>query len=432
MWQDEIKDATYTSPSGKSFSFTYGTGLTKETDLKTATFTFPEVDGALVDSLGVGGRRFPLVCTFFGADCFSLADSFEAGLCERGYGELQHPIYGVHKVVPTGTIERTDNLSTELNYSSVKVVFAETIIDKTFPASKVVTQDLIDSAMEKFSNSAVVEFASDLDLGNVFNVITIQGTLKEQVRGLSDNVSETAKKSVSTWTRFQQVLEGVGGDINDIVNKAVEYGEKVVTLCRLPSKLAVGVLGKVESYGSTIRDLINTYKRDPVGLVAVKNQFVATRLMVQSLVASLTSGVASAMAGGGTVDSASGGSVGGNNAAFRSRDEVINTVLELIDLYENTVDFCDNKISKDLFVDVGLGYDAMQEVVINSLQMIVNFSFDLPSKKVLTLGRDRQVIELVAELYGGFDRLDEFIVDNNLTYDEIAVIPMGRQVVYYG
>ena len=432
MWQDNIKDATYTSPSGKIFSFTYGTGLTKEIDLKTATFTFPEVDGALVDSLGVGGRRFPLVCTFFGADCFSLADSFEAGLCERGYGELQHPIYGVHKVVPTGTVERSDNLNTELNYSSVKVVFAETIIDKTFPASKVVTQDLIDDAMESFAKNAVAEFVADIDLDNVSDVIKLQGILKEQTRGLSDNISDTAKKSVSSWTRFQEVMEGVGGCVNDIVNKASEYAEKVVTLCRLPSKLAVGILGKVESYSSNIKDLINTFKRDPVGVVAVKNQFVATRLQVQALIASLTSGVASAMAGSGVIDSPAGSSGSGNDAAFRSRDEVVNIVLELLDLYDAVVDFCDSKVSKDLFVDVGAGYSAMQEVVVQSIRLIINYAFDLPSRKVLTLGRDRQVIELVAELYGGFDRLDEFIVDNNLTYDEIAIIPMGRQVVYYG
>lgn len=432
MWQDNIKDATYTSPSGKVFSFTYGTALTRETDLKTATFTFPEVDGALVDSLGVGGKRFPLVCTFFGADCFILADNFEAGLCERGYGELQHPIYGVHKVVPTGTIERSDNLNSELNYSSVKIVFAETIIDKNFPASKVVTQDLIDSAMGKFSSNVVAEFANDLELDNVSDVIKLQGTLKEQSRTFTEGIGQTAKKSVSTWTRYQEIAEGLGGNVNDIGNKAAEYGEKLVSLSRLPSRLAINSLSKVESYGPVIKTFINAYKRDPVGGVAVKNQFVATRLVLQSLVASLASGVASAMGGSGALDSPAGDSGSGNNAAFKSRDEVINTVLEIIELYEAVVDFCDSKVSKDLFVDTGLGYADMQEVVIQSLQMIINYSFDLPTRKVLTLGRDRQVIELVAELYGGFDRLDEFIVDNNLTYDEIAVIPMGRQVVYYG
>lgn len=62
-WNSEIKDATYTSPSGKTYTFRYGQ-LSKETELKTATFTFPEKDGALVVPLGVGGRTFPMSCFF--------------------------------------------------------------------------------------------------------------------------------------------------------------------------------------------------------------------------------------------------------------------------------------------------------------------------------------------------------------------------------
>ena len=42
-------------------------------------------------------------------------------------------------------------------------------------------------------------------------------------------------------------------------------------------------------------------------------------------------------------------------------------------------------------------------------------------------------MELLCELYGqeGFTRLDQFIVDNRLTTDEIVCIPMGREVRYY-
>ena len=55
----------------------------------------------------------------------------------------------------------------------------------------------------------------------------------------------------------------------------------------------------------------------------------------------------------------------------------------------------------------------------------------LPTRKSIILGEDRQVVELVYELYGNLNRLDEFIVDNNLNYNEIEVIPMGREVAYY-
>ena len=73
----------------------------------------------------------------------------------------------------------------------------------------------------------------------------------------------------------------------------------------------------------------------------------------------------------------------------------------------------------------------MRDIVSASVNLIVNNSFSLPSRKVVLLGQDRQVIELIYELYGDMSKLDEFIIDNNLSYNELEVIPMGREVAYY-
>ena len=70
----ELTDIKYTSPSGKEFTFVYE-NVSKETDLKTATFTFPEKDGAYIQSLGRGGRRFPLTCIFTGENCMKKAEN---------------------------------------------------------------------------------------------------------------------------------------------------------------------------------------------------------------------------------------------------------------------------------------------------------------------------------------------------------------------
>jgi hypothetical protein len=54
-------------------------------------------------------------------------------------------------------------------------------------------------------------------------------------------------------------------------------------------------------------------------------------------------------------------------------------------------------------------------------------------QRSITLNRDRNFIELCAELYGGVDNyyLDRFISENNLNIDELEIIPMGREVSYY-
>ena len=61
----------------------------------------------------------------------------------------------------------------------------------------------------------------------------------------------------------------------------------------------------------------------------------------------------------------------------------------------------------------------------------MNASFALPMQRTFTLDRDRQVIELCAELYGTVDCLDDFIIVNNFNIDEIELLPMGTKVSYY-
>jgi hypothetical protein len=67
------------------------------------------------------------------------------------------------------------------------------------------------------------------------------------------------------------------------------------------------------------------------------------------------------------------------------------------------------------FVDASpTSHLALHELVYTSVSLITNASFALPMQKTITLDRDRQVIELCAELYGTTDYLDEFIIENKL------------------
>ena len=144
---------------------------------------------------------------------------------------------------------------------------------------------------------------------------------------------------------------------------------------------------------------------------------------------SMSLGVAKTAVAAGTSNASSGISDGG----FESRA----SVLEAADLIAKEFDvykcYMDSQVSKNAFVDTGEGYEALLDMVICAIQVMQTVAFELPVTRIIRLGRDRQIIELLCELYGqeGFTRLDQFIVDNQLTADEIVCIPMGREVRYY-
>lgn len=470
-WTDEIGAAAYTSPGGKRMVFNYDSGVERTTPLKTAENTFPDVDGAEIQSLGLGGKKFPMTAIFSGADCFKDADAFEELLCERGYGVLEHPIYGKHTVVPTGEIARSDDLVAGLNESRVKVTFSETISDRTFPDSEVAAVDTMTAAIDGYEDAAVASFAEMIETGSVDDEMQLQSVLKTQSDSLFKGISNLAKQAGDKAKDLQQKIQTFRDNVNGWISKvdqiaanAENIAVTLIKTARLPSELLINALAKIEGYSSIIKDIINNVKKDPVGVKAIKNQYAVTSTIVGALGAAMgfgvaktaqesggsssassgssglggspagTTSVSSGSGGSGSGGSGSGGSASPNVGGFSSRSEVIQAADSVVAQFEAYKEYMDAQTAKNAFVDTGEGYEALLETVVSAVQVLETVSFDLPVTRIVKLGRDRQVLELLTEFYGadGFDRLDQFITDNELTADEIVLLPMGREVRYYG
>lgn len=459
-WTDEISEAVYTAPSGKIIVFGYDSALNRSTPLKTAEHTFPDVDGAEIQSLGLGGKKFPMTAIFSGGECLSLADAFEAALCERGYGTLEHPIYGKHTVVPTGTIERTDDLVSALNESRVKITFSETLTE-SLPLSKLAAEDALDAAMNKYENVASSSFLDQIVTGTVDDELQLQGVMTTQDNSLFKGITKLCEKC-SNIKEKQSLLQRLNefklnvtnwvSKVDTLASKAQEIATVVIKTARLPSEIAIGAMAKVEGYSSVIKDFLNNAKKDHVGANAIKNQYAATSTMVGAMVAALSYGVAKSAKEGasasdeenenseiavnfGSPGSSGSSAVGQSNAGkILSRGDVFAIADAVAVQFEVYKDYIDAQVAKDAFVDTGESYEAVLETVIKAVEMLHEVAFDLPMARTIKLGKDRQLYELLCELYGkqGFDRADEFIMDNGLNADELELIPMGREVRYYG
>lgn len=447
-WTDEISEAVYTAPSGKRIVFNYESSLNRSTPLKTAEHTFPDVDGAEVQSLGIGGKKFPMTAIFSGGDCLSLADEFEAALCERGYGTLEHPIYGKHTVVPTGSIDRTDDLISALNESRVKVTFSETLTG-SLPLSELATEDALTDSIDNYERTASEAFSDMIVTTTVDDEIQLQSVMTAQDNSLFKGVSKICEKcgDMKQKQSLMQQLSDFKMNVNNwvkkvdtLASKAQDIATLVIKTARLPSEIAIGAMAKIEGYSSVIKDFLNNVKKDPVGANAIKNQFAATTTMIGAMVASLSYGVAISAKNGTYSSSQSSGRNGSGNqmqenaGKILSRGDVFAIADSVTAQFETYKNYIDSQISKNAFVDTGESYEAVLETVIKSIQMLHEVAFDLPMARTVKLGRDRQLFELLCEFYGkeGFERVDEFIMDNGLNADEIELIPMGREVRYYG
>ncbi len=455
-WNDEIQEAAYNSPSGKRQTFIYE-NVSRETDLKTASFVFPELDGALIQSLGLGGRTFPLKCIFSGASCNKEADSFEKLLSERGHGILEHPVYGKINVVPTGKIKRTDNILDGANESSVEVTFSETLVDKEESTSEVATVDKLDAAMDEYEDAAVADFANNIYTDSIEDKMQLQAAMKSNANSTFKGVEKMIKAAPKNKKRanlFQwydsakRFINSIIDNVDKIGTFANEVATTTIKMIRLPSQITSDAFSKLAGYQLMIRDIANNAKADPFGTKAVTNQWAAATLAWGSMIAALSYGVAKTAAEQSVNQSASTSSSentasssdddfdfsdNDSNGGFKSRADVLETAAQIAATFAEYSAYIDSQNKKNAFVDTGETYEKLLNVVTYSLRSLEETSFNLPVTRIITLDRDRQLFELLAELYGkdGFNRQDQFINDNKLTADEIVLIPMGREVRYY-
>lgn len=452
-WNDEIQEAAYNSPSGKRQTFLYE-NVSRETELKTASFVFPELDGAMIQSLGLGGRTFPLKCIFSGANCIKDADSFEKLLSERGHGILEHPVYGKMNVVPTGKIKRVDNLADGANESTVEITFSETLVDKDETTSEVAAADKLDAAVDEYEDAAASDFADNIQVDSIENKTQLQSVMKAQsssaFKGVEKMIKAAPKKqraSLMQWfNSAKKFISGIIDNIDKIGTYANETARTTIKMIRLPCKIATDALSKLTGYQLMIKDIANNVKADPFGTKAAANQWAAAALAWGSMVAALSYGVAKTAAeqsvNQGTNSFESSGdseeddfdfSEGSSSGGFASRADVLETAAQIAAMFNEYSAYIDSQNKKNAFIDTGETYEKLLNVVIYSLQLLEETAFNLPVTRIIKLDRDRQLFELLTELYGkdGFNRQDQFINDNKLTADEIVLIPMGREVRYY-
>jgi hypothetical protein len=449
----DLLEAKYTSPSGKEFIFLWEK-VSKKTELKTGIFTFPDKDGAHVQHQGGGPVSFPMICIFSGDNHKKTADGFEAALLERDVAELQHPVYGIRKVIPTGDIERENDLASALNETQIKITFTETITDEpTKPEA--VTSDELEKSFDEFSEAAAEDFAANITVENINEKLQIQSSLETEANLVNDNLSglvsssnisdmAQGNKSADFATSYKELKSNVTSMFDkaeNVVKSCLNIGRISLNMMKMPSRVITDITEKVKGYTQLITQMTNQFKNDPFGTNNIKNAFASVRLVLTGAVASLASGSALSIAGSAANGAAlaSGGQATGGVAyssgtGVLSRETAIATAIQINNLLQTIQEFEDKKIEQNAFIDSDANtYLLLIELVYNSIKLILDVSFSLPMLRTIKLDRDRNVIELCAELYNSVDNyyLDKLITENNLNIDELEIIPMGRKVAYY-
>ena len=435
----DLLEAKYTAPSGKEFVFLWEK-LTRTTELKTGIYTFPDRDGAHVQHQGGGAISYPMTCIFNGDNHVNKANDFELALHERDIAELQHPVYGIKKVIPTGNISRDNDLISSINESQVTVTFTETLTSDPVKLEAVTVDELIESYNE-FMDAAAIDFAENIIVENISEQLIVQSVLDEQINIIIENFSELAQDEPELLLAITESRRNTKNMFNNIKNLAAKYlnlARLLLNLMKLPGKLLKNIMNKISGYAQLIAQLINQFRNDPFGINNIKNTFASMRLALAGALATLAieSSIGIAENAKNNKSESNSGSSGTFSTASGviSREAAVAVALQLNELLSTIQNYEDEKIEKNNFIDSNAtAYLMLNKLVYNSINLIFHVALSLPMKRIIKLDCDRNIIELCAEIYGSVDNffIDKLIIENNLSIDDFEIIPMGREVFYY-
>ncbi|MCK5236213.1 MAG: DNA circularization N-terminal domain-containing protein [Deltaproteobacteria bacterium] len=411
-WQDRIREAAYTTPSGLRLTFLYE-NVTKAFDKKTSSFNFPDADGTFIQDNGRTGRRIPLRLFFTGDDYDLEVTAFEDGLAEKGQGKLEHPIYGTLNVVPFGTISRRDDLKTAANQAVLEVTLWETI-DLLFPAAQTDPASEVLAAVDEYNVAVSEQFEEVLDVDSAVEEANFKNryqTVVDVAQSILQGVADTQDDVRKT---FNAVFDSINSGLDLLVGEPLTLAFQTTILLQTPARAKQNIMARLDAYSSLITTLI-----DSEGSVRTAgndsqnaNDFQNDDLFVST---SVTGAIVSVI-----------------NNQFSTKPEAIAAAEAILDLASRVTIWRDANYESLDEIDTGSAYQQFQEAVALTAGFLVEISFSLKQQYSIVLDRPRTIIDLAAELYGAVDeRLDFLIESNELTGSEILELPKGRKIDYF-
>jgi len=411
-WNDRIREAAYTSPSGTRLTFGYE-NVRKTVDKKTTGFEFPDADGTFVQDLGHSGRRYPLRVFFWGDDYDQEAEAFESALLERGTGKLEHPIYGTKDVVPFGTITRRDDLKTAANQAVVEVTFWETI-GLIYPAAQTDPASSVLAAVDAYNAAVSDSFSEALGLDTAIERVTLKNSYQSLLDTASDGLQAIADVQDDVRRQFDAIVDSVNQGIDILIAQPLTLAFQTTQLIQAPARALAGIEARLDAYGNLASSIISGDDNvaTPGNDSRNSNQFRTNDLYASTYV---TGSVVSVV-----------------NNQFVTKTEALQAAETILTQLDDVVAWRDDNYESLEQIDTGEAYQKLQEAVALTAGFLVEISFSLKQERSVVLDRNRTIVDLAAELYGSVDdQLDFLINSNDLSGSEILELPRGREIVYY-
>jgi hypothetical protein len=401
---NRIRELKYKSPSGIEFTLLYS-DVERSGSKKIAVHDLPQQDRAIVQDLGESPAPFSISCYLIGDDSDEIGDSLALALTEKGSGILQHPRWGDIEVIPMTWAQKesmTDGIGRvdfQIQFFPFKSTDASTGLTST--ESK---KDKINQITEWAVITAVKDFVASIQTQTATALSTSKTYTKDIVDKFANEMRKYATADPALAADFEKAITVFNNDLDLIFSDPEKFINNVHKIFQMPWAASSYVASKIQSYKNIIDEAVSTAG-------TTWNETVMACQILFGLSA--------------------GASESSTDGILENRPDSI-AIEENLDSIQQSVNACISSASNYVgYVFDFEGMSGINESLITSRRYILDNLYNLKTEIVITIASEIPPIKMCWLYYKDVSKLQKFITDNKLKGNEIILLPVGRQVVFY-
>lgn len=412
-WKDRVRETIqFTSPNGDFFEALWiGNEYTREKLVP--QFQYPLVDGTFTQDNGLKSAIYPLEFFFEGPDHDLETDRFDLAMRQRGPWVVVHPVRGELNLQPISYSPRLAPVE-DANTTKISSEWIEYVDESEFESD-------VELSGQVRAVSDEVSAQADQRLEESLKDRT--GAVAESRNVISNSVGRLRKlsrKVANINAQFESINRGLASTLEQPVIDALSLAGGLRNFITLPSLTTDDARIRFETYAGLIQDLFND-------VTPLQTLEAATRAAVLDFSATaITQALAEVSL----------------TSEFETRAQALEAAKTHSDLYDTIVENLDllqkqfeNNPASIKYFSLLLSYAGVTLMTMQAIKYLLQASWNLAVEKRIILDRARPAIEVVISEYGSLGEsdvfLDLFIRTNDLSPDDIYLIPEGREVVVY-
>ena len=412
-WTDRLrKFIKFVSPSGLEFTPLWkGNEISSKKRL--GRHAYPNLDGEVVQDLGMDSRDAPLTVYFDGPDNDKDAKAFENALYEPGIWKVIHPVYGLlflqlvtYKLKPDPV--ESGNV-TDFETSWIEPASDEDVAAECDPAAEV------EAAVEAFKEASLKDAAA-MALNRASKANAAAGALRQGVNAVKATIKSANAR-----------INAIQAQINDFATSAyldiASIAGGITELLEAPGLVANSISSKIAMFKSLGEKIFSCLPGTGTYAANRKNIALSGQLFLNAITVGLAKTIVSNMPES-------------RREALAALNEYQKFTSEAEGALDGSATLTADEKIEDQFVPRASSREALATLNSAVARYVMRALFDLKIERRIVLDRPRAPLEIAITEYKASGENADYYYElfcrtNDLHRLEMLLLPAGREVVIY-